>query len=149
MSILCGAAETLAPNGTVKTLMKLVCSAAVILSLLTELTGFDTGSYALELAKYRTLERELTASAETTRESMSRLVIEDECEAYIKDKARERGATVTELAVTLVWSREGLWVPVSLCGTADSESSAETARELARTELGIPEERQEWSIGGG
>lgn len=148
ISILCGAADYLCPDGLVRTVMKIICSAAVIVTMLTSYTQLDTTEYAVDMAKYRAKQDEILQNGEDKREELDRLVIASECEAYIKDKAVQYGAVISQIEVCLEWSREGVWVPCSLRGCALNEESCRIAGEIAKTELGIASEKQEWSIYG-
>lgn len=148
ISVICGAAEYLCPEGLVRTIMKIICSAAVIVTMLSGFTEINSKEYAVDMAKYRAMQDEILQNGEDKREELDRLVIASECEAYIKDKAVQYGAVISQIDVSLEWSREGVWVPCSLRGCAYDEESRTIAAQIAETELGIACENQEWSIYG-
>ena len=72
--------------------------------------------------------------------NLNRTIIEDECRAYILDKADETGIELAEVTVTAEWSTDGYWYPheVRIVSGAD---------ENQQTQLGISAENQDWSDG--
>lgn len=146
LSILCGAALSIAPEGAVKRVLEILCSAALLTALLTPLKGIDLESYALQLAKYKEDEAALTAKGDEMNNRLNRLVIEGECNSYIMDKAKEKGVDVKEAEVELKWSTEGLWYPYSARIVSNAEGAEKAALiDALKSELGIPEERVTWS----
>lgn len=146
LSILCGAAMSIAPEGSVKRIMGVLCSAALILAAIQPLKGLDLSQYALELAKYEEREAEFLESGEDMNDRLNRLVIQQGYETYIKDKATELGIETRSVSVGVQWSMDGLWVPDT--AEIDGEGTGESKRALGRiieAELGIPAERQYWS----
>lgn len=146
LSIFCGAAMSMAPEGSVKRVMGVLCSAALILAVIQPLKGMDLSQYALELAKYEEREAEFLEGGEDMNDRLNRLVIQEGYETYIKDKATELGIEMRSVSVSAQWNMDGLWVPESV--ELDGEGAGESKRELSRiieAELGIPAERQYWS----
>lgn len=146
LSILCGVAMSITPEVGAKRVIGILSSAILIIAIITPLRAFDFESYALELAKYKADEAELTAKGEEMSERLNRLVIEQECRAYIMDKAAEMGFEVKEAKVTLKWSTEGVWVPYSaeVSGTFTSEERLRLCESI-EAGLGIPGERVVWA----
>lgn len=140
-SIFCAIAVELTPRGMVKNVLLPVCGAVMAMALFAPLLSFDFESYSLSMAKYRENAEALTAAAEEISDSLSRTIIETECESYILDKARTLGLTVEEADVTVRWSGEGYWYPVEtrLKGDYSVELSG-----LIEAELGIGAEEQFW-----
>ena len=87
LSLLCGAALSILPEGGVKRVAEVVCTASLIVALVNPLKALDMESYALESAKRQERETALISGAEATQQLLNRLVIEQEYEAYIMDKA--------------------------------------------------------------
>ena len=135
LSLLCGAALSILPEGGVKRVAEVVCTASLIVALVNPLKALDMESYALESAKRQERETALISGAEATQQRLNRLVIEQEYEAYIMDKAMEMGFD----------SLVALWMPyaVSLSGDC-SRSGKEQLAALITADLGIPYERQRW-----
>lgn len=146
LSILCGVAVSITPEGGAKRVIGILSSAILIIAIITPLKDFDFENYALELARYREQEAELTAKGEEINERLNRLVIEQECQAYIMDKAIEIGFEVKEAKVTLQWSTEGVWVPYSaeISGEATPEERLRLGESI-KAGLGIPPERVVWA----
>lgn len=146
LSLVCGAALTLAPEGTVKRILGIACSAALLLAAVEPLAGLDLSAYALELAKNSERRAEFLDGSADLNQRLNRLVIEEECEAYILDKAEEMGLDLEQAEVLAQWNSEGLWVPASVKLTGQAEQrERRRLGGLIEAELGIPEERQQWT----
>ena len=145
LSLLCGAALSILPEGGVKRVAEVACTASLILALISPLKSLDMELYALESAKRHELESALTQDAEAAQQRLNRLVIEQEYEAYIMDKALELGQEDLVVDVEVQWSLDGLWMPyaASLSGEC-SQSGKERLSALMAADLGIPYERQRW-----
>ena len=59
LSVLFGAALSLAPEGSVKTIMGIICSVILLSVLIKPFTEMDIEAYALNFAKYSMLESEI------------------------------------------------------------------------------------------
>ena len=145
LSVLFGVLLDLTPEGSVKKIETVVCSAALICVLLSSADGLNVRRYFSETARYREMSAALAERSEESRDRLNRLVIQSECEAYIRDKAEALGADGISAKVTARWE-DGIWMPESviLAGTPDGEIRARLS-ELIRTELGIAEAKQEWT----
>ena len=146
LSLFCGIALGLMPEGGVKKAASIACTVVLVMTVLLPLGTLDVSQYSLELAKYREMGEQLEERGDAVRDSMSRTVIEQECEAYIMDKAEAMGITVDTVKVRAFWSSEGVWVPESAeirsgCG----ESEKNRLSDVIFADLGIPAENQEWS----
>ena len=140
LSVLFGTALSVSPDGSVKKTMNLLCSVILICVVLTPLSDMDISEYALEMAKCRELEAEALMDNTQLNDRLNRMVIENECEAYIKDKAKLLGIEA-DVNVLAQWSTEGLWVPYEI--RLNCKENFELS-EIIKIELGIPKERQEW-----
>lgn len=145
LSLLCGAALSFLPEGGVKRVAEVVCTASLILAVVNPLKSLDMSSYALESARRHELEASLTAGAEEAERRLNRLVIEQEYEAYIMDKALELGLEGLTVDVEVQWSLDGLWMPYGarLSGVWN-QTGKERLSALMTADLGIPYERQRW-----
>lgn len=145
LSLFCGAALSVLPEGGVKRVAEVTCTASLILALVSPLKALDMQTYALESAKRHELETAMTNDAQEAQQRLNRLVIEQEYEAYIMDKAKELGLEGLAVDVEVQWSLEGLWMP---CGATLSGVYSQTGKErlsaLMAADLGIPYERQRW-----
>lgn len=150
LSVLCGLAQSLVPEGGAKKSLSFVCAVVLLAGGIRLLREPDWESYALEARQLQI--REDTYLQENTEKlrSLDRRVIEAEYGAYILDMAAKRGFEVNRVGVQVVWSMEGLWLPYSLW--VEGELPPEERSVLAgriEAELGIPQERQTWRQTGG
>ena len=145
LSVFCAAAMQLAPEGGVKRVLSVLCTAALFSTALGAIRDIDYTAYALELAKNREREQRFLAESEDMRERLDRLVIAGEYEAYVMDKASQNGLTPVSAEVGLRWSIDGLWVPDSLeLHYRGERRQAEKTAAAVTGELGIAPERQRW-----
>lgn len=145
LSVFCGAALSVTPEGSVKKIAEIVCAVILILTVIVPLRNFDYESYALELAKYNDREQTLLTDGSNAQERLNRLVIQSEYASYIMDKAKETGIGNAEVEVEAQWDTDGLWVPYSVkFRGAYTESQQKELCSRITAELGIPKERQQW-----
>ena len=150
LSVLCGAAMSLTPEGGVRRVMSILCMLILACSLLTALRSLDFDAYALELARYREQEQRFLTDNSEKNARLNRLVIEQECGTYILDKARSIGLELQSVAVELEWSGEGFWVPrAAQIAYRGEERQRRVMESLIAGDLGIPTERQIWVLNEG
>ena len=143
-AVLCAICLELSPEGQVKGVQKTLCGMVMALALLSPVLQFDFDAYAANLAKYRIQAQEITGSADSLRQNFSKAYIEEQCQAYILDKARLSGAIVTGVKVETRWVGEGVWIPVS----AEIQGEYhDTLAALIEGDLGISRDKQVWSKG--
>ena len=143
--LICAAAAALSPEGKWRRITSLCCGLVMIIALVSPLKGFDAAEYGRELYKYRAAASEAAGKSEDIQKRLNRSYIEDECEAYILDKAVSSGAKV-KASITARWDTRGFWYPYEV--KLYSDSCAAARNELAdaiEAGLGIPKERQYWS----
>lgn len=145
LSIFCGAAMSITPEGTVKRVSAILCTAAMLICVLSPFKTLDMDVYARMKARYRESEARLSADAEELRARLDRLVIEEECRAYIMDKAADIGLALSEASVAARWSSDGTWLPHGVKLSAENDRAKRAALEdILAAELGISKERIEW-----
>ena len=141
-ALVCAAALRLTPEGRVKSVLRSLCALTMTAALFSPLLGGAAlPDYAPELSRYRAAAEELTGRASELGRELDRGIIEQRMEAYILDKARSLGATLSAAKVSLRWSTQGVWVPESaeLTGTY-----SETLSRLLEAELGIARTAEVW-----
>jgi hypothetical protein len=145
LAVFCGAALRLAPEGSVRRVMRVLVTAVLLIAMLGAAGGFDADTLRIETARLRENERLFAQSADDARRRLDRLVIEEELRAYIQNKAGETGLQLTAVEIALRWDTEGFWLPdeVKLRGRGDTAAAARLLGEL-RSELGLNEERLCW-----
>jgi len=140
LSLLFGVALSVAPEGSVKRMMHIVSAVILICIVIEPIRNMDISEYALEIAKTRELEAKFLDDNMELSKRLNRLVIENECEAYIKDKAAAMDLEL-DPQVYARWNSDGLWVPYEI--KLDCPENQEFSN-IITAELGIPKERQEW-----
>lgn len=141
-SLLSGMAMVLCPRGRVKNVVRLVCGLVCALAIASPLLTLDMRSISVGLAKYREQARVLQEGEEEEEKMLERTYIEEQCGAYILDKAQECGAVLDGAAVLARWDDEALlWYPWS--AALDGEFSAALSRRI-EADLGVPASRQQW-----
>ncbi len=145
LSVACGLALLLTPEGGVKRAVQIGCSVILILSVLGAVRSFDFDSYALELARYREMGRDLAEDAGERSRRLSKDLMEREIEDYLASQAAALAIGEFHAEATLRWSTEGFWIPdhVRLTGRFD-ETQQRLLRERIAADLGVPEKEQEW-----
>lgn len=146
-SLLSALAMAITPEGRVKRIVNLVCSFVVAAAMIAPLAGFDFGSFSVYVQQYRAAAEEMIHGMEEENSRLNRLIIEEKSAAYILDKAESMDTPVSSVSVNAKWNAdEKCWYPYSakLSFSGPEEARAKIAWYLS-ADLGIPEERQEWS----
>lgn len=127
-----------------KTILRLAGGIAMVTLLLSSLRSFDYDAYASSL-RTSLQATELGDAALKERRKLNRTLIEQECRAYILDKAEALGADLKEASVTLSWNTDGYWYP-SAAELKVSENGAYHSglADVIQTDLGIPLSAQVW-----
>lgn len=145
LAILCGAVMSVMPEGGVKRVAAIGCTAALLLTAAGAVRGMDTKAFTLELARYRELSSELGAQSREARDRLDRSVIEEEYGAYICSEAASLGLTELRAEVTARWELPGLWLPYEARLTgAYGEAERRRLEERIEAALGVPRERIVW-----
>lgn len=140
-ALCCAVLTEITPKGGVKTVVRALCGMVMALALVSPFLRSDGELYALNMAKYREKALEISSRSREISDRLSRTIIEEECRAYILDKAALLGADVDEAAVKLKWSSQGFWYPVECSLTGEYSAGLEAA---IAAELGIEPDMQEW-----
>lgn len=135
---------TITPRGRVHQVLRLVCGLMLALVLLSPLKELSWDGYAAYLAQYRQKAEATVEQAEEAADQYNRRIIEQECAAYIWDKAEQKGLTLESVSVACAWSEMGMWYPSAVTIVNPEGYVASLAAEIAG-ELGIPETMQKWS----
>lgn len=146
LAVFCGAVMSFMPEGGVRRMAAIGCTAAMLLSLAGALRPVEPEVFAPELGRYHELEQELTQRSDEARDRFSRSVIEAEYEAYVCDEAARLGVPGLHAQVTARWDLRGLYLPweARLSGTHDETLRRRLAARI-EAELGIPGERIIWN----
>lgn len=146
LSVFFGILLDITPEGSVKKVSSILCAAALITLILSGLKNTDNADFYAETARYREMSAAISANAQESRERLSRLVIQSECEEYIKDKATVLGITDISVKVTARWSSDGFWMPETVTLQAECSQEAKVRlSDIMETELGIGKGNQIWT----
>lgn len=139
-ALVCGIVRALAPEGTGKKAVLVVCGFVMLGSVL-GVRGAAPGSLEAQFESFTEEAEEIARRAQESGSAQTRFIIESRCEAYILDKAAAMESPVSGVSVTARWSGDGFWVPAEC--SVDGDWDAALAGVIA-SELGIPAERQTW-----
>ena len=147
-ALICAVAISITPKGRAQTALKLLCGLVMILAIVSPIKVLDLSAYSESIAKYGERANELTEGADDYEDKLNRTIIEDECAAYILDKAESCGAKLSSVNVTAEWSMDGYWYPTS-CDIvySCSDELVSAISSSVEAELGITKERQTWLYG--
>lgn len=145
-ALIASIAIALTPKGKVQRVLKVICGLLLIIVIISPLTGEATKNISLDLAEYRSKADDIASLAEKKDMNLSRGIIEREFEEYILDKASEIGVFLESVDVTANWSENAYWYPseVTLVGELTT-GDRNRISIIIESELGIPEDRQNWS----
>ena len=145
-AMLTAAALSLAPAGRVKKVVGLVCGLVVIAALISPIRTFDTKSFSKYMAELRSQPEDVTLALDEVNNTLTRGIIEEECETYILDKAADFGIRDLSVSVTARWSEEGYWYPYEVKITSETTDALRMKlSDAIEAQLGISEEMQKWS----
>lgn len=140
-AVFCAVITELCPGGSTKKVLKLLCGLVMAIALISPLIKGEMPAYTINMAKYRTRADEISASAKESADNYSRAIIEEQCRAYILDKALALGIDIENVSVVLRWNDGGFWYP-SEC-VIGSEYNPDLAESI-ECELGLGKESQKW-----
>lgn len=144
--VICGIALVITPGGRVKKALTVLCGAAMCVAFISPLAGIDLDGYSETLAGFKLEAESFAAQGESYSKNLNRTIIEDECEAYILDKAENLGVQLDEVEVLAVWSDEGYWYPSeAVIKGGLSQAQRERLSSYIEAELGISTDKQQWS----
>lgn len=141
-ALVCGVVRALAPEGSGRRAVSVVCGFVMLAAVLGLRGGFPADALTDYAGTFTAQAEAYARRAREAGQTQTRFIIESECEAYILDKAAALGAGISGVSVTARWSGEGFWVPAS----CEIEGQIDPALAgIIASELGIPPERQTWS----
>ena len=141
-AILCALAQGLIPPGPVRRVGRLTAGLVMAAALLAPLAGLRGVEPEQWLESWQPQEE--VQGLEEQRDETMKSIIEEECSAYIVDKAAQLGA---ECQVTVVCSSEGegVFLPWQITVTGDlPPGQQEQLTQQIQEDLGVPPERQQY-----
>ena len=126
----------------------LVSGAAMAALVISGLTGLDYDAYSSSLARERELVRWNEESVREDVNTLHRRYIEEQCTAYILEKATQQRIGLSDAVVTLAWNTDGYWYPVHAEMTVSAcDADLSSLKRLIERDLGIPISEQIWRSG--
>ena len=110
---------------------------------------FDYDLLNLEEARFALAEAELSNRSLETGDSLKKMLLQDNIEHYIVSRGQELGLHIQSTVIELTKNGDGQWLPYA--AEIEAMGPAEAAEELAGLlyrEIGIPKERQVWTLYG-
>ena len=133
----------LAPAGGAGRAARLGAGLLVLLTAFSPLASFNTASAAQELARQGYADPLTTVEFSKNVNDLLSELITEQTEAYILDKARELGLSLTVEVTAQVEETYPVPYAVKLRGSPTAAQKAALSSAIA-ADLKIPEERQEW-----
>ena len=147
LSFFGGAVLLLCPEGGVRRVMGLLFSAVMITAAVTPLKDFDYDLFSLGEAKFSSAEAEILQNSARSETLLKKLLLQKNCEHWLEEQASALGLHLIGAVVTLTRDEWDNWIPYE--ASIRAGGSAEAAERLSaklRDELGIPPERQVWTL---
>lgn len=143
------AAATLAPKGSGKKIVGIVCSLFLLAVLMQPAEGLRFERYAELLSAQNAMGEKIAGEAAENTQSVYALCIREKTEAYIWNRAKEWNIALSALCVTVAEGQEYPYPQsVRLVWNGDEAQKRRLGR-MMEGELGIPFGRQEWYVGDG
>ncbi len=144
--IVCSVLMMITPAGRVKKVLTILCGIAMCFAVISPLSGIDFTSYSQAMAQNRLDAEKYAGDGTEYSKNLNRTIIEDECRAYILDKANELGAELKTVEVLASWSDNGYWYPteVKICARLTPQQK-QVLTDYIETQLGVGSNEQEWS----
>ena len=148
-SFFAGAVLYLCPEGSVRRVLKLLCTAILTATVLSPIRTLDYNMLSLEEARFTLAEAEICSRAEKASDSLKKMVLQDNCKEYIESRGLELGLDIQSTRIELKQNEGGQWLPYSAkIEAAGADTAAEELARLLSRELGIATERQVWTLYG-
>lgn len=148
-AIIAALSDSLMPAGSVKRVGKLLCGLVLLAAMLNPVKGFSLSAGRAWLEEYTLSLALQTENLEQEQEEQMKIIIEEQCCAYIVDKATELRTQCIPY-VTCEMGADGVFTPtaVTIIGDMDWEIQSLLSALIA-AELGIPPENQIFYSGEG
>ena len=145
LAMLTSAALLFADGERMKNAVRLVGCIAMTTLLLSNIVHPDYSAYSSELRKQSLREMPDLQQTQADAERLDRLLIEEECAAYIWNKAEERNVEIVDVTVSLAWNTDGYWYPEkAVIRIPAGQHRNDSLSDLIWTKLGIAPDDQHW-----
>ena len=140
VSALLALAESMVAQDSIRRVLRLAGGVLMIVVLLQPVARIDLSDVNLSLDAYRQEVADLEQSYARQQETQLAAGIEEELASYIEDKARQLGLDC-QVSVTTAVGEDGIPLPRSITVTG---AYSEALCQIIETDLGIPQENQNW-----
>ena len=137
--------EVLISDRSARQIARIAAAAGMIVMILSPVLQIDYATYASALREYAETDVWDKEAAEERDRNLNRRLIEESCATYILDKGASMHVQIRSVEVTARWDTNGYWVPehATIC-LAPGEAFHAALCDLIVSDLGIPEEEQDW-----
>ena len=144
LAFVCGAANHLCPDGSVKRVLSLLCTGILLCAIVKPIRAFDANVFTEREAEFQSVQAAILQNARTGETLLSRYAMEERCKRYIEQKAASLGFEA-EAKITLQPNGDDTWIPYeAVIRTRAPDEAAAGLGGILREDLGIPDERQVW-----
>lgn len=145
LSVVCGAVISIVPEGGSKKICQ-VLSTAILIIVFVDFAGqFDLNEHYVQASGLEKIEIEFNENLEDRENVLNGLFVKKECMNFIFEKAAKNSVEISRIEICLSDSEENRFYPhsIEISGSWNEEQRNILAKSIS-TELGIPEERQNW-----
>ena len=149
LSVFAGAVLYICPEGGARRILRLLSAAILTATVLSTMGTFDYDLLNLEEARFAAAAAELSNRSFETGDSLKKMLLQENLEDYIVSRGQELGLLVQSTVIEFSRNEEGQWLPYA--AEIEAAGPAEAAEELAdllNREIGIPKDRQVWTLYG-
>ena len=149
LAVFAGAVLYICPEGGARRILRLLCTAILTAAVLSPMGTFDYDLLNLEEARFAVAEAELSNRSLEKGDNLKKMLLQDNYEHYIVSRGQELGLHIQSTVIELTRNEDGQWLPYA--AEFEAAGPAEAAEELASLlyrEIGIPKERQVWTLYG-
>ena len=143
-ALVLAAADSLAPEGSVKKICRLAGGLALLLAAVSPLLRLDSGVLSNALERHQALIQHYEETLAEQNNLFYQTIIEESTAAYIVDKAEEMGISC-QAEVTFSYDEDGVPCPWEVTAWGDWTDETRAALErLLEDDLGVPPQRQHY-----
>ena len=113
-AVITSIAISLTPDGKTKKAIRFVCGIVILAVALSSVAKLDLSGFLTEIKKSEKRSEEFLDDFNDAVNELNRDIIENDCRAYILDKADKMDVQLSEVTVTASWSTDGFWYPAEV-----------------------------------
>ena len=145
LSVFSGAILLLCPEGGVKRVLSVLCTAALALSVLPAVHALGCEWETEELGQSWSTQQ-IEEKGAAARQQLQQMFIQSELETYLSDQSAALGIGELQMQIETRQNTDGIWIPWASEIAAPLELWQKDALgRMLQEDLGIPPERQKWN----